>query len=385
MNFTQGPNEGMDQEEPGLGQIPEDGGNRDEIESQSLDSDAANLLTEIESYELTEEEKLESFGAVHVDPLLEDELEGARAELEAKLFQDNGLIDIQAESAGPLGLGNIAAVAIGEEEVGGQPTGRPCAQVYVVEKRASREVSSEAFVPTDVQGVPTDVIEVGEIEAFRFTRRYRPARTGASVGHYRITAGTLGALVVNRQNRLCILSNNHVLANSNNASRGDPILQPGRYDGGRYPQDVIARLLDFVTIDFSGRCNNLMDAAVAYTSRRLVSPVELCGWRPKRSIHVPMPPRPGTAVKKCGRTTQFTRGLVSGVRATVKVRYGTRVACFRDQIIISPGGFSAPGDSGSLIVDGINRPLGLLFAGSSRRTIANRIDHVLRALRVRIY
>ena len=56
-----------------------------------------------------------------------------------------------------------------------------------------------------------------------------------------------------------------------------------------------------------------------------------------------------------------------------------------NQIVISPGGFSAGGDSGSLVVaDGKGRskaddrkPVGLLFAGSSLYTIANPINEVL--------
>ncbi len=49
-----------------------------------------------------------------------------------------------------------------------------------------------------------------------------------------------------------ILSNNHVLANSNAARLGDAILQPGVYDGGKFPQDHIADLLEFVTLNFEG-------------------------------------------------------------------------------------------------------------------------------------
>ena len=65
--------------------------------------------------------------------------------------------------------------------------------------------------------------------------------------------------------------------------------------------------------------------------------------------------------------------------------YSTGVARFVNQIIITPGSFSAGGDSGSLIVvDGKGKnkaddrkPVGLLFAGSSFATIANPIDAVL--------
>lgn len=63
----------------------------------------------------------------------------------------------------------------------------------------------------------------GVIEAQLHRFRIRKAPGGVSVGHYKITAGTLGCLAT-RGRRLLILSNNHVLANSNNARTGDPIL-----------------------------------------------------------------------------------------------------------------------------------------------------------------
>ena len=57
-------------------------------------------------------------------------------------------------------------------------------------------------------------------------------------------------------------------------------------------------------------------------------------------------------------------------------------ARFGGQFSISPGPFSAPGDSGSLIVSQSgNQPVGLLFAGGDGLTIATPIDVVLQALR----
>ena len=57
-----------------------------------------------------------------------------------------------------------------------------------------------------------------------------------------------------------------------------------------------------------------------------------------------------------------------------------------DQIIITPGSFSGPGDSGSLIVtnDADRKPVGLLYAGSDTDTIANRIDLLLNRFGVTI-
>ena len=60
-------------------------------------------------------------------------------------------------------------------------------------------------------------------------------------------------------------------------------------------------------------------------------------------------------------------------------------ARFVGQISISPGPFSAPGDSGSLVVtQGGNQPVGLLFAGGDGLTIATPIDLVLQRFGVSI-
>ena len=88
------------------------------------------------------------------------------------------------------------------------------------------------------------------------------------------------------------------------------------------------------------------------------------------------------AVQKYGRTTGHTRGKVTGINAILDVNYRTGRARFVDQIVVTGQGFSAGGDSGSLIVtDGRGRkdrrPVGLLFAGSPNTTIANPIDLVL--------
>ena len=90
-------------------------------------------------------------------------------------------------------------------------------------------------------------------------------------------------------------------------------------------------------------------------------------------------------MQKYGRTTKLTHGQITGINATVDVCYEVffifciKSARFVDQLIIEPGSFSGGGDSGSLIVtdDQNKNPVGLLFAGSSTQTIANRIDLVL--------
>ena len=226
-----------------------------------------------------------------------------------------------------------------------------------------------------------------------------PVPVGVSVGHPAISAGTIGARVTDGSN-VFILSNNHVIADNNNAVIGDNILQPGVFDGGADNDDAIATLTDYEPITFSG--NNTMDAGIALTTPAEVgisTPVgeygSIVGYGvPNAELH-PAYGDPsvigdenmalllGTAVQKVGRTTGATSGSVTTVNASVSVCYDSPscslIATFVDQIIISPAGFSAGGDSGSLIVtdDAFNQAVGLLYAGNGTITIANRIDVVL--------
>jgi hypothetical protein len=97
----------------------------------------------------------------------------------------------------------------------------------------------------------------------------------------------------------------------------------------------------------------------------------------------------GLRVMKYGRTTGQTKGRIYAINATVNVNYGLQgTARFIQQIVITPGSFSAGGDSGSLIVvergSNARKPVGLLFAGSPSVTIANPIGLVLERFGVSI-
>lgn len=213
----------------------------------------------------------------------------------------------------------------------------------------------------------------------------RPVPIGVSSGQKDVTAGTIGARVTNGS-EVFALSNNHVFANSNRANVGDAILQPGSLDGGRNPTDAIGTLADFETIEFcqsSFSCPvNRIDAAIAN-----VTPESLGNSTPSTGYGTPrteaMMATLMTRVQKFGRTTGLTSGRVSGIFATVNVDYRVGIARFEDQIIVSgsSGEFSAPGDSGSLVVaeggDSDRRPVGLLFGGSRLTTIISPIDFVL--------
>jgi PKD repeat protein len=237
-------------------------------------------------------------------------------------------------------------------------------------------------IPKELDGVSVQVVVTGKIYALVDpTARFpRPVPTGVSTGHPDITAGTIGCRVTDGSN-VYALSNNHVYANQNKASIGDNVLQPGRADGGKDPADAIGTLADFEPIQFArGRRvpENTIDAAIALSSTSLLGTATPAGGYGTPSSST-ADATLGLSVQKYGRTTGLTEGQVYAINATVDVNYGGgNVARFVGQIIITPGSFSAGGDSGSLIVtQSGNNPVGLLFAGSSTMTVANPIDLVL--------
>ena len=259
-------------------------------------------------------------------------------------------------------------------------------------------------LPSVLDGIPVTAQVTGMLVAFSDpTKRQRPAPMGFSVGHPAITAGSIGARVVDGSGNVYVLSNNHVLANSNDATIGDAELQPGPYDGGTAPADQIGTLAAFNTIDFSGGANTI-DAAIALSSTTNLdnaTPADDGYGVPNAAIFGDAngdgvlddeTALLGLNVQKYGRTTKLTRGQITGINATVTVCYEVffgfciKAARFVDQLVIEPGTFSGGGDSGSLIVtdDGNKNPVALLFAGSSTQTIANRIDLVLNRFAVHV-
>ncbi len=222
--------------------------------------------------------------------------------------------------------------------------------------------------------------------------RQRPLLIGISIGHYKITAGTLGCFVRMRSDGSPrILSNNHVLANENQAKKRDAIIQPGHFDGGKKGKDTVAALDRFVRLLTNQP--NFVDCAlatprktIAFDAHTLTGLGTLAGTRPG-------PLDAGEKVAKAGRTTDVTQGRVTAIELdNVVVGYDIGNLRFDNQIEIEGAGqgpFSQGGDSGSLIVDADFQAGALLFAGGDQGgsngqglTYGNPIQAVFDALGV---
>jgi len=200
--------------------------------------------------------------------------------------------------------------------------------------------------------------------------RTRPLLIGASIGHHRVTAGTLGGFVVLRKGgEVRALSNNHVLADEDRGKKGDAILQPGAYDGGRAARDRVGSLDRAVKLKPRGTNRvdaalGAMDSGIGYDPRTLRGVGTLGGVSAA-------PIEEAGLVEKLGRTTGHTRGRVTAFELdNVVVAYDTGNLRFDDQIEVEgadDGSFSQGGDSGSLVLASEDHgALGLLFAGSDQ-------------------
>lgn len=321
-----------------------------------------------------------------------------------------------ANSAKTAASSNVVGVGVDEKYVDGLPTGVHVVKFLVKTKLSKTSLSKAELLPTSVNGVDTDVEEVGLIVPLAKARtakravasastppnpkaRLRPAQPGCSIGFRDpndsfVMAGTFGAVVKDPQGNLYVLSNNHVLANESGVTAsgqphvglpvGSSIFQPGLLDGGKDPIDKIAELTRWVDLH-ADRTDNSVDCAIAKTeSSSIVS----------RDILFIGTPQGVTAaandmiVHKFGRTTSYTAGRVSSVLFDLTITYEVGPVGFIDQVAIrglNAKPFSAAGDSGSAILERTtNKIVALLFAGATNgsMTFANHISDVLSQLKV---
>jgi hypothetical protein len=225
-------------------------------------------------------------------------------------------------------------------------------------------------------------------------------------------SGTLGSLIQDTNNHQYLLSNNHVLARSDQASVGDTIIQPGLIDNNCTPYGdgsgttPVGSLTGWLALSSS---TTNADAAIALVDSNAVSAagniLEL-GARQSDGTLAAAPPgisstggKGETAtlaltVAKSGRTTGLTCASISALNLDVNVDYYTDCAetkpyltkTYTNQLAISGNEFSDSGDSGSLVVDAADaEPVGLFFAGGTDSSgvsqgVANPAPDVLNEL-----
>ncbi|PIP18795.1 MAG: hypothetical protein COX41_06325 [Candidatus Omnitrophica bacterium CG23_combo_of_CG06-09_8_20_14_all_41_10] len=308
----------------------------------------------------------------------------------------------------------ITTAGEGEKWIADTNTKRSSIVVGVEYKKPKYELKKRDVVPVEIKGVETDVIETHKIwalgvmplKALAFDQRMRPFPAGISGGHPKITAGTIGCFC-KKGSLTCILTNNHVAANCNDANIEDGFYQPAVYDTGSLADDV-GGLLDFEILKFIGEENsncviskvlksslnflygllgrktrfktystnmpiNYMDAAIVRIDNLSLIKDEILKIGKIVGVSVA---DIGMEDQKTGRTTEYTKDKVIQKNVSTIVEYGAGRQCYFEGQFMS-GPMCQAGDSGSAILDMNKNIIGLLFAGSDLVTIFSPIQKVI--------
>ena len=316
-----------------------------------------------------------------------------------------------------LKIPGVHHVSIGLKEVNGHITDTLCIRIYVVEKKDNSKLPAHEVLPSEINGIPTDVNVIPDFKACIDENTYRPLRGGIQITNRIVVQdpetfgnemahGTLGCLATdNETGKPVLLSNWHVLM-ANNAKVGDRIYQPAP----TVPDLNLSALPYHPTDDVNAVgtivkaiINNKVDAAIAVIdypringdAQYLNEINGLClNGRPGQNVIFGQAPAiAGQTVFKVGEVSGRTEGRIVDINypvTTFPIEGVNRT--FTGQIAIQPISkdmhFSDKGDSGSVIIDTHNNIIGLLFAsnGNSRPqiTLANHIADVIEALNISI-
>jgi hypothetical protein len=288
---------------------------------------------------------------------------------------------------------NIHAVGIGL-----LGSGEYCIQVFVND--ANQEIwtgGGAETLPDSYSGSPLVLIEMpqasflsdaglsspdGWNEYPKGVRDYQEVIIGGISGANTNLIGQSGTIgyfctrksMLPRRKDIHLLSNSHVFADLRKAKvdDGDLITQPS--PGELASNRPIGALVSFSELKFEGDTDkpNHIDAALARLwgqhRHELVLPFigAVKGYVAKQDVEV------GEAALKVGRTTGCTRGRVFSIYLDIRIRYDRtgQSAFFQNQFLIETTlpqftKFVDKGDSGSLVVDGEQYAIGLIFAGMS--------------------
>ena len=260
---------------------------------------------------------------------------------------------------------NVMGVGIGQKNKDGEMS-----VIVMVEKKEDiSSLSEEDVIPSEIDGVPTDVIEIGEVTpmmACTHCNLERPVYGGLSAIWDKGTACTLGAIVYKDGEPYALMNTHCANPHWKGAKIGDNVIQPSPNDGGKKTRDVIGTSTDYEELILDGVTNNYYDAAIVKLDVD-AKPLFLEGFG---DIY----PEPadvfaGDAVWKSGRTTGVQTSKVIATNVTMYCNYGDSYGRgkFLNQVLVENNNkyFTDGGDSSSLVVNSDRRPVGIIFAGST--------------------
>lgn len=289
---------------------------------------------------------------------------------------------------------NVHSVGLGGREQKGAPTGELAVRVFVTHKLSPAELGRDSVIPPEFEGLPTDVVEMGQFELLDLTdipsmpadqtnddeQKYRPLKGGIQIqGTAMGGKGTLGFLAkVQGDARVMAVTCYHVLFDNNHKPQVG--MDVGNPSPGRSCTDCCyGSFGKHVAEDYS-----TVDAAIASLDPKTqwLAEVQCIGFITGWDTVSPDQAKTHTyRVRKYGRTTRLTGGVVTdvNVQGTITDK-DLPDRPYTNRMVIKPnaqpgGGqvkFADHGDSGSAVVNDDNKIVGVLFgAVLKNKTQAN--------------
>ena len=232
----------------------------------------------------------------------------------------------------------VREVGIGFKFSGNELINTPCITVFVVKKHDAKELDDTQVIPSQIDGIPIDIIESNPKKHYTNPNSsFIELEGGISISNPRLNlAGTMGCIVYDNELDFPMgLTNFHVVFASAGIFRtigkvNDSIVQPALLPANSNN-----------TIGLLSRGSSKTDSAVIRMTARSIKSKMINGF--DAPIHSEIEPLLGGLVKKSGAATGIT--------------YGTIVSITSSTIVVHPnrakqptGRISDSGDSGSLWV-----------------------------------
>jgi hypothetical protein len=288
---------------------------------------------------------------------------------------------------------NVHSVGLGGRERKGEPTGELAVRVFVTRKLSPGELGKASVIPAEFEGLPTDVVEMGEFKLTDLTdipsmpaddtnedsEKHRPLQGGIQIqGSLNIGKGTLGLLAkVQGDTRVMAVTCYHVLFDNKNMPQTN--IDVGNPDYSRGCSDCcVGAFGKHVAQDYT-----VVDAAIASLDphTQWLAEIKCIGFITGWDTVTPAQAKTHTyRVRKYGRTTRLTGGIVTDVNIHGTITADNLPArTFTNRMVIQPnpqpgGGkvkFGDHGDSGSAVVNDDNKIVGVLYAVVLDQSVAS--------------
>ncbi|HMG68366.1 MAG TPA: hypothetical protein VK588_11800 [Chitinophagaceae bacterium] len=242
-----------------------------------------------------------------------------------------------------------------------------CLRFHVHKKLQKKFINLDA-IPSLLHGIKTDIIVSNPIPQSRYGTSFTTLTGGIEIENpYEGSRGTLGAILLNSENRPVGLTNYHVLFGKN-GQLNDMVVQPAKLQP---PREDIVGIITGGTPQLDCACfiiNNSRD-------------IDRGIFQASANLANKLAPTHGLLVRKSGVATDVTYGLIDGIGADNSFSIVNHPVKANDGNILS-----SAGDSGSIWVSDSDPSLGvgLHFIGDvdGRRARAYDLGAVMIALSI---